>query len=170
MTERDVRRSALHTSLIATVLTLRPRCGLSGVPASEKPSWLAACPVAALRQPRLLGGALVRGLASYVAAEGEDAERCLQQACVDAAEYGRLSTGLGLSTAAAVEAFCLCRAPILEATQRWAAETMGGGHQTADVLTRVSQFFDATLLSMVAALETASKPPGRGGGPQLPTP
>jgi hypothetical protein len=90
-----------------------------------------------------------------VAAVDAEAERCLEQARADAAEYGLLAARLGLSPAMAVEAFTVCRAPILDAAQRWAAETAAPGRDTSTQLARVSRFFDEALLSMLAAREQA---------------
>ena len=65
----------------------------------------------------------------------------------------RARGGARLSPAAAIEAFTVCRTPIVEAAQRWAGELNAGEREAAPTLARLSRFFDATLLSMVHALE-----------------
>lgn len=143
----------LRRSLAAAILTMQPRCGFSSGAVRPVPDWLRLCDEATRQRPRLLGGALARLLARYVAGDDAEAERCLEQAREDAAEYGALAAQLGLSPAMAVEAFTVCRAPILEATQRWATETAPPGSEAASELPRVGRFFDEALLSMLAALE-----------------
>jgi excisionase family DNA binding protein len=146
-------RGSLSRSLAAVVLTVQPRCGLSGSAANEAYAWLHGCDESRRQRPRLLGGALTRLLARYLTAEPDEAEQCLRQAREDAAEYGALAVELGLSPAAAIEAFTVCRAPIVEAAQHWAGEVKAGDREAVSTLARVSRFFDATLLSMVRALE-----------------
>jgi hypothetical protein len=53
----------------------------------------------------------------------------------------------------ALEAFTVCRAPILETAHRWATESIARGSDATDELARVGHFFDQALLSMLAALE-----------------
>jgi hypothetical protein len=101
----------------------------------------------------------VRLLARYLVTEGVEADRCLTEAREAAAEYGTLADDLGLSPAAAIEAFTVCRAPVMQAAQRWAAEVGAGGALATGLLARVSHFFDAALLSMVAALESVPADP-----------
>jgi excisionase family DNA binding protein len=160
-------RANLGRSLVAMILTAQPRCGLSGAAISSAYGWLSILDEPHRQRPRLLGGALVRLLARYLTADDDEAERCLRQACEDAAEYGTLAPDLGLSPAAAIEAFTVCRAPIVEAAQHWASTVQAGNHtrNTVDhtasarerephhLLARVYRFFDATLMSMVQTLE-----------------
>ena len=153
----------VRRSLAAAILTMQPRCGFStqgspGAPAdlaaSETPGWLSACDEASRRQPRLLGGALARLLARYVATDGQaEAAECLTQAREDAAAYRQLADQLDLSPAAAIEAFTICRAPIVETARRWATDLGAFDPQAAEALARVNRFFDEALLSMVASLE-----------------
>jgi excisionase family DNA binding protein len=150
----------LRRSLAAAILTMQPRCGFSSAATRPIPEWLRLCDETTRHRPRLLGGALVRLLARYVAGDDLEAERCLAQAREDAAEYGTLATVLGLSPAMAVEAFTVCRAPILETAQRWAAETAAHGTEATSELARVCRFFDEALLSMLAALERQTERPG----------
>lgn len=149
----SVPQSSLRRSLAAAILTMQPRCGFSGSAARTAPAWLAVCDEATRLRPRLLGGALARLLARYVAGEDTEAERCLEHARADAAEYGALAAQLGLTPAMAVEAFTVCRAPILETAQQWATETFSHGSAAASELARVTRFFDEALLSMLAAME-----------------
>ena len=139
-------------SLAAAILTAQPRCGFSGPAASARYSWLGACDEAHRARPRLLGGALTRLLARYTIADEGEAARCLDEARSHAAEYGTLTADLGLTPAAAVEAFTVCRAPLMEAAERWSRE-VGVNHPDAlALLARLSRFLDATLLALVAAL------------------
>ena len=143
----------LRRSLAAALLTTQPRCGFSRTATAPAPEWLSHCDEASRQRPRLLGGALARVLARYVAGDDAEAERCLAQAREDATEYGMLAAQLGLSPATAVEAFTLCRAPILETAQRWATEHVAHGTDAGREFARVVHFFDEALLSMLAALE-----------------
>ena len=101
-------RGASGRSLATAILTVQPRCGLSGRTASLTYAWLARCDESRRRRPRVLGGGLARLLARYVTADDDEAERYLSQAREDAAEYGEVAAELGLSPAAAVEAFTAC--------------------------------------------------------------
>jgi excisionase family DNA binding protein len=152
-------QTGLRRSLAAAVLTVQPRCGLSGGAAHAAYPWLDRCDESQRQRPRLLGGALTRLLARYLVAEGDEAERCLAQARETSAEYGVIAVELGLTPAATIEAFTVCRAPIVEAAQRWAAEVGSRGAATT-ALARLSHFFDAALLSMVSVLESASADAG----------
>jgi excisionase family DNA binding protein len=178
--------SGARRALAAVMLTVQPRCGFSQPATHAEYPWLAACDESRRLRPRLLGGALVRLLARYVVADDEEAERYLQQARQHAAEYGALAAELGLSPAAAIEAFTLCRAPIVQAAERWVGEphastpaAHASAPETHATLARVSRFFDAALLSMVETLDhpdpapplprtgTSAKPmfaPRSGGG------
>lgn len=152
----QLRPNALGRSLATAILTVQPRCGFSGPVAGQAFAWLHRCDEASRQRPRLLGGALARLLARYVSTDGEEAEQCLRQATVDAAEYAALAREFGLSPAAAVEAFTVCRAPIVAAAEQWAGQASTGDHEAVAILSRVSRFFDETLLSMVRALEHAA--------------
>lgn len=151
-----VPRGGLRRTLATAILTVQPRCGLSGPAPGRAYDWLGQCDEPSRRRPRLLGGALARLLARYVTAEDDEAERCLHQAIDHAAEYGELALELGLSPADAVEAFTVCRLPIVEAAEAWAGQATPGDPEALEALARVSRFFDATLLSMVQALERTS--------------
>jgi excisionase family DNA binding protein len=152
----------LRRSLAAAILTMQPRCGFSRAGTMSMPDWLTRCDETTRQRPRLLGGALARLLARYLTSDDVQAARCLAEALEDAAEYGILAATLGLTPAKAVEAFTVCRAPILETAQRWATESVARGSDATDELARVGHFFDETLLSMLAALErvTSSSPTG----------
>jgi excisionase family DNA binding protein len=149
-------QTSLRRSLAAAILTMQPRCGFSRTTVAAQPAWLALCDEATRQRPRLLGGALARLLARYLAGDDAEAERCLKQARADAAEYGVLAGELGLTPAMAVEAFTVCRAPILETAQQWASESATHAADATDQLARVTRFFDEALLSMLAALEHPS--------------
>ena len=48
--------------------------------------------------------------------------------------------------------FTVCRAPIV-AAHHWAGQAPSGAHEAVAILSRVSRFFDETLLSVVRELE-----------------
>ena len=117
----------------------------------------------ARRQFRLLGGALLRLLSTYVISDSrQERERSLRRGRALAAEYGEAAAGAGLSGAEATEAFVVFRKPILELVHDWLAEQRRPVPEAGEMLTRVNHFMDQILVSLVTAHERWAAGPAGG--------
>ena len=97
---------------------------------------------------RLLAGALL----SYLDAEADDErQRSLSEATAEAAAYGRLAAGLGVSLSQAVEGFLQFRRPFLHQLGLFARRRGMDAAATADLIEKTEQAMDRLLIASMNA-------------------
>jgi len=116
--------------------------------------WFERFDVDARRQFRLLGTSMLNLLTTHlVATDPAEREHALNRGRELAAEYGEMATRLGLTLAEATEAFLLFRNPVLETVHQWLDSQSQPSRHSGEMLGRVNQFMDQTLIVMTVAHE-----------------
>jgi excisionase family DNA binding protein len=108
---------------------------------------------------RRLSGVL---LAHLDAQEPAAKRHQLRQATADAADYGRMTAGLGLSLSQSVEGFLMFRRPFLSELSRVAREQAIDTGETTRLLDAAERAMDRLLVSMMAAHSVEQVALGRG--------
>jgi excisionase family DNA binding protein len=120
--------------------------------------WFQRFDEAARRQFRLLGTSMLNLLTTYlVASSPTERQHALERGRELAADYGEMSTRLGLTLAEATEAFLLFRNPVLETVHQWLGAHPPPPRQAGEMLGRVNLFMDQVLVIMTDAHERGSQ-------------
>ena len=124
----------------------------------QQQAWFASFDAAALEHVHALGEAVLGGIACLLAAPGaRERAPLLRQARRIGAEYGREVARLGLSPSAALEAFLLFRAPILESVTAVVRTRPGLALPAGQALLAVTGYLDTVLLALSRAHEAQTR-------------
>jgi hypothetical protein len=147
--ERTVRpslaRSGMTTSRLVRAYRQEARAAARSVPwiyelGEEQREWF-----------RHHGRRLAEALLAHLESDGDEASDSLSQATQEAAEYGRVAAGLGVSLSHAVESFLRFRLPFLRQLSLVARRRGFSTAETTDLLEAAERAMDRLLIAAMAA-------------------
>jgi DNA-binding transcriptional MerR regulator len=100
------------------------------------------------------GRRLAEALLGYLEASGEEADDLLRQATAEAAEYGRVASGLNVSLSQAVEGFLRFRLPFLQQLALISRRRGFSAAETTELMESAERAMDRLLIAAMAAHST----------------
>lgn len=144
----------LVSAIVARYHATTNQGGLRGRP------WLHRCDDGVLLRCQALGWRLLARLAAYVEAQRQaERDRLLAEARAVGAAFGAEARRAGLSPVEVLEAFCLCRGPVLEGVARWMRCHPLLTAWASDVALHVGRFLDEVQLAALRVLAGMARLP-----------
>lgn len=154
----SLARSGMTTSRLLRAYRQEARAAARAVP------WIFALNDEQREWFRHHGRRLAEALLGHLESTGEDARKRLSEATAEAAEYGRVASGLGVSLSQAVEGFLRFRLPFLQQLSLVARRRGFSASETTELMEAAEKALDRLLIAAMSAHSVERV--GRSRGPE----